>query len=128
MPAILHDKSVFSLLGQCAPKFRSDGVFSSDRIDVLNGEKNSCCHYDCGMNSEGNVTGSCGISTSQCHYLGGSSEQCRQVYSRNSNWVFLVFDSDKKYENSEVFWIPKLDYLCWNGRKVSNCDVHVCKS
>ncbi|KAA0047232.1 N-acetylglucosaminyl-phosphatidylinositol biosynthetic protein gpi1 isoform X3 [Cucumis melo var. makuwa] len=125
MPAILQDKSVFSLLGQCVPKLCSDGVLSSGRINVLNGEKNSCYHYEHGRNSEVNTTDSCGRLTPQFHHLGGVSEQCRQVYSRNSNWLFLEYDSDKKYENSEVFWIPKLDYLCWNGQKVSNCDVHV---
>ncbi|XP_008449218.2 uncharacterized protein LOC103491163 isoform X3 [Cucumis melo] len=125
MPAILQDKSVFSLLGQCVPKLCSDGVLSSGRINVLNGEKNSCYHYEHGKNSEVNTTDSCGRLTPQFHHLGGVSEQCRQVYSRNSNWLFLEYDSDKKYENSEVFWIPKLDYLCWNGQKVSNCDVHV---
>lgn len=128
MPAILHDKTVFSLLGQCVPKFCRDKVLSRNGIDVLNGEQTSCCHYESGRNSEGNITGSCGRFTSQCHYLGGLSEQSRQVYSRNSNWLFLEFDSDEKYQNPEVFWIPKLDYLCWNGQKVSNCDVHVCKS
>lgn len=125
MPAILHDKTVFSLLGQCVPKFCRDKVLSRNGIDVLNGEQTSCCHYESGRNSEGNITGSCGRFTSQCHYLGGLSEQSRQVYSRNSNWLFLEFDSDEKYQNPEVFWIPKLDYLCWNGQKVSNCDVHV---
>lgn len=125
MPAILRDKSVFSLLGQSAPK-GCNGISSTDRIDVLNGEKGSCCQHECWMNRDGNVTGSCSRSTAQCHYLGGLSEQCRRVYSRSSNLVFLVFDSDKKHGKSELFWIPKLDYLCWNGQKVSNCDVHVC--
>ncbi|XP_022925152.1 N-acetylglucosaminyl-phosphatidylinositol biosynthetic protein gpi1 isoform X3 [Cucurbita moschata] len=98
---------------------------ATSRIDVLNGEEGSCCHHECWMNRDGNVTGSCSRSTAQCHYLGGLSEQCRRVYSRSSNLVFLIFDSDKKHGNSELFWIPKLDYLCWNGQKVSNCDVHV---
>ncbi|XP_023518090.1 N-acetylglucosaminyl-phosphatidylinositol biosynthetic protein gpi1 isoform X2 [Cucurbita pepo subsp. pepo] len=124
MPAILRDKSVFSLLGQSAPKC-CNGISSTDRIDVLNGEKGFCCQHECWMNRDGNVTGSCSRSTAQCHYLGGLSEQCRRVYSRSSNLVFLVFDSDKKHGKSELFWIPKLDYLCWNGQKVSNCDVHV---
>lgn len=126
MPAILRDKSVFSLLGQSAPK-GCNGISSSDRIDVLNGEEGSCCHHECWMNRDGNVTGSCSRSTAQCRYLGGLSEQCRRVCSRSSNLVFLIFDSDKKHGNSELFWIPKLDYLCWNGQKVSNCDVHVCR-
>lgn len=128
MPTVLHDKSVFSLLGQCAPNLSTDGVSLSNGIDEFNGEKTSNCHYECGRNSEGTVVNGWGKSISQCQSLGGLSEQCRQVYGRISNWVSLVFDSDKKYENSDILWLPKLDHLCWNGRKVSNCDVHVCKS
>ncbi|XP_031258156.1 phosphatidylinositol N-acetylglucosaminyltransferase subunit GPI1 isoform X1 [Pistacia vera] len=124
MSVFLQDKSMFSLLGQCAAypsrndqllrvdmvndnqsKSSNDGAVSQLNRKVRSREKNNGC--ECG-----------------CNKLDGLLEKHRLAAVRSSQWIHMVYDSHEIHGRN-IHWIPKLHHMHWNGKILSQCDVHV---
>ncbi|PON36418.1 hypothetical protein PanWU01x14_328580 [Parasponia andersonii] len=111
MPVSLQDKSQFSLLGHCTVDLGNNGKLS--RVGVEEDDES---------NSSRNVFGKkFGHRISECHKVDGL-EQDRQISMGNS-CIQLVCYSCEKF-GRDVFCIPKLHHIHWNGQIVSQCDVH----
>lgn len=114
MSTTLQDKSMFSLLGQCA-------AYPSNKDQ----RKYSTCRIACALNSEGmlrkrNRRCYCG-----CYNLDGLLEKHRQAATGSNHWIQMVYDP-YEIHGRNIHCIPKLHHIHWNGRLVSQCDVHVC--
>lgn len=123
---LLRDKSEFSLLGCLSSDLGSNGQFSSVGCEEEDDSKSSPSgNVNLGKNSViyGNKYDR---RVHECHKVDGFRGQSRQN-TIGDNWIQLVWDSHKKF-GRKTFWIPKLDHVRLNGRRVSPCDVHVCKS
>ncbi|KDO53757.1 hypothetical protein CISIN_1g0048102mg, partial [Citrus sinensis] len=124
MSMTLQDKSMFSLLGQCAAcPSDNDQLF---RIGVGDNDqrKYSTCRIACALNSEGmlrkrNRRYYCG-----CHKLDGLLEKHRQAANGSNHWVEMIYDP-YEIHGRNIHCIPKLHHIHWNGRLVSQCNVHV---
>lgn len=124
MPKFLQDKSVFSVLGQHSVDLSSNGMLSSGIIE--DGQRNSStCGNACLQNNVDTFGENYGQWTFGCHKVDELLEQCRQASIGSSNWIQLVYDSHKQF-GGEIYWIPKLHHIHWNGQIVFRCDVHVC--
>lgn len=119
MPKSLQDKSSLCMLGQHAGLLLSSGIKEDQR--------NSTCGNACIQNKRGIFRENYGQLTCGCHKLDGLLEQCNQASIRNSNWIQVANDFCEKC-GEEIYWIPKLHHVHWNGEVVFPCDVHVCKS
>ncbi|XP_012067075.1 uncharacterized protein LOC105630013 isoform X2 [Jatropha curcas] len=124
MPVFLQDKSLFSLLGQSsgncignrkALKFKMEE--DNWRVSCTNGISSATNMQDTfGENFGGR---SCG-----CNHFEGSVEQNWEGLAKGSLWIQLVYDSHEQYAG-DVYWLPKLHHLHWNGQIVSLIDVHL---
>lgn len=112
----LQEKSEFCLLGHCAVDLGNKVQLS--RVGIEENEESNYCRDVFGKNF--------GRWTCECRKLDGLSEQDRWI-SKGNSWIQLVCYSHEKI-GREMFWIPKLHHIHWNGQMVSQCDVHVCKS
>lgn len=127
MSVFLQDKSVFSLLGQCAACPSGNGQLLKVKTED-DAQRKFCNHGTaCVRNRQGtcrerNEQWSCG-----CEKLSGSLEKHRQTAGESNHWIQVMCDSREIY-GRDIHWIPKLHLIHWNGKIVSQCDAHVCKS
>lgn len=125
MPVFLQDKSMFSLLGQSAGYHHDNGKISRFGMGEDNWRKSCTNGIFSVTNRQGifgeNVGGrSCG-----CHQLDGLIEQSWEGSAESNQWIQLVYDSHEQY-GRDVYWLPKLHHIHWNGQIASQIDVHVC--
>ncbi|KAK1552197.1 hypothetical protein Q3G72_012226 [Acer saccharum] len=124
MSACLQDKSMFSLLGQCAAY--PSGNDQLLKIKTEDDDQRMSCNHGtaCARNMqdtsrERNEQRSCG-----CHKVNGSLEKHRRTAAESNHWIQMICDSHGIYGRN-INWIPKLHHIHWNGKIVSQCDVHV---
>ncbi|XP_060967482.1 N-acetylglucosaminyl-phosphatidylinositol biosynthetic protein gpi1 isoform X2 [Cannabis sativa] len=112
MPMSLQDKSELSLLGHFAVGVSNNGELS--RVGM--GEDDE---LKSGPGFNGNNSGqwSC-----ECHKLDRLVERDRPI-SKGNSWIQVVAYSREKF-GRDIFRIPKLHHIHWNGQIVSHCDVH----
>ncbi|KAF4373623.1 hypothetical protein F8388_025317 [Cannabis sativa] len=112
MPMSLQDKSELSLLGHFAVGVSNNGELS--RVGM--GEDDE---LKSGPGFNGNNSGqwSC-----ECHKLDRLVERDRPI-SKGNSWIQVVAYSCEKI-GRDIFRIPKLHHIHWNGQIVSHCDVH----
>ncbi|XP_027352620.1 uncharacterized protein LOC113863290 [Abrus precatorius] len=122
MPALLQDKSKFSVLGLCVtdPNNTSNSLTDeteddqkrfSDCGNAL--KEGSTCTY-----RENNCR-SC-----RCVQLDESLRKSSQSVLGKSNWVLLTFDSPEQ-NDAGMRRLPKLHHIHWDGLTVLQYDVHV---
>ncbi|KAH9774471.1 N-acetylglucosaminyl transferase component family protein / Gpi1 family protein [Citrus sinensis] len=124
MSITLQDKSMFSLLGQCAACPSDNDQLFGIGVGDNDKKKYSTCHIACALNSEGmlrkrNRRYYCG-----CHKLDGLLEKHRQAATGSNHWIEMAYDP-YEIHGRNIHCIPKLHHIHWNGRLVSQCDVHV---
>lgn len=120
MPALLQDKSEFSLLGYFEADFsgksqlaRCGNDKNKDMNSISDQSLNTC------MSNHGGW--SCG-----CAKHDGISEQGRLAAPENM-WIKLVYVLSETMDG-RVLVVPKLDHLHLNSETMSHLDLHVCKS
>ncbi|TXG55787.1 hypothetical protein EZV62_017100 [Acer yangbiense] len=124
MSAYLQDKSMFSLLGQCAAY--PSGNDQLLKIKTEDDDQRKSCNHGTAcawnmqdMSRERNEQWSCG-----CYKVNGSLEKHRRTAAESNHWIQMICDSHRIYGRN-INWIPKLHHIHWNGKIVSQCDVHV---
>lgn len=125
MSVTLQDKSMFSLLGQCVACPSDNDQLFGIGVGDNDKKKYSTCHIACALNSEGmlrkrNRRYYCG-----CHKLDGLLEKHTQAATGSNDWIEMAYDP-YEIHGRNIHCIPKLHHIHWNGRLVSQCDVHVC--
>ncbi|KAL5760507.1 hypothetical protein ACOSP7_019015 [Xanthoceras sorbifolium] len=124
MSLVLQDKSMFSLLGQCAayPSGNSQLLKCKAEDDD---QRKSCNHGTaCSQNRQDNCRERNERQSCECHELNGSLKMHRQTAAESNHWIQMLCDSHEIY-SSNIHWIPKLHHIHWSGKIVSQCDVHV---
>lgn len=126
MPKFLQENSTLSILGQHAVDLHStDLLLSSGTTEDQ--RNSSTCGNACPLNNRGTFRQDYGRWTCGCHKLDGSLEQCTQASVGSCNWILLAYYSHEQF-GEEIYWIPKLHHIHWNGQVVFQSDIHVCKS
>lgn len=118
MPVALQEKSVFSLLGYSSPEHRGNDSTTEAGVQDYKTNLSNCGN----ANVLKKRRWTCG-----CHKLEWFPEPHRKTSTESSCWVQLVYDSYEKIGRN-MYGIPRLHHIHWNGQIVSQCDVHVCKS
>ncbi|XP_062117929.1 uncharacterized protein LOC133831579 isoform X2 [Humulus lupulus] len=108
----LEDKSGLTLLGHFAVGIGNNGELS--RVGRGEDDESKSGRDIYGKNF--------GRWSCECHKLDGFVEQDRQI-SKGNSWIQLVSCSHEKF-GRDIFSIPKLHHIHWNGQIVSHCDVH----
>ncbi|KAJ1417639.1 N-acetylglucosaminyl transferase component [Sesbania bispinosa] len=120
MPTILHDKSMFSVLGLCITDPTSNSLMAETEDDKTK-------FSDCGNAwAEGstNVNGKNNCRSCSCLQSDGSLRKNSQSFLGKCNWVLLMFDSPEQ-NVAGIQGIPKLHHIHWNCLTMSEYDVHV---
>lgn len=127
MSVFLQDKSMFSLLGQCAAyPSRSDQLLRVQMVDD-NQSKSSNDGAVSGLIRQVWYRGKNNNCQCGCNELEGLLGKHRLAAVGSSHWIHMEYDSDEIHGRN-IHWIPKLHHIHWSGKIVSQCDVHVCKS
>ena len=121
---ILQNKSMFSILGHCVTHTRGNSLMVGPEEDERKSSNydNDCAERITSVNGGNFDSRNCG-----CLKLDGPLEQSRQASIGNSNWILLMFDPREQNEEG-IHRLPKLHHIHWNGKIMSEYDVHVCKS
>ncbi|KAJ1405475.1 N-acetylglucosaminyl transferase component [Sesbania bispinosa] len=120
MPAILQDKSMFSVLGLCITDPTSNSLMAKTEDDKTK-------FSDCGNAwAEGStsVNGKNNCRSCSCLQLDGPLRKNCQPFLGKCNWALLMFDSPEQ-NVAGIQGIPKLHHIHWNGLTMSEYDVHV---
>lgn len=118
---------MFSLLGHCAAyPSRNDQLLRVDMVDD-NQSKSSNNGAVSGLSRKVRTRKKNNRCQCGCNKLDGLLEKHRLAAAGSSHWIHMVYDSHEIH-GRHIHWIPKLHHIHWNGKIVSQCDVHVCKS
>ncbi|KAG7962002.1 hypothetical protein I3843_09G043600 [Carya illinoinensis] len=123
MPQFLQENSTLCILGQHAVDLHSTGLLLSSGT-TEDQRNSSTCGNACLLNNRGTFRQDYGRWTCGCHKLDGSLEQCTQASTGNCNWILLACYSHEQF-GEEIYWIPKLHHIHWNGQVVFQSDIHV---
>ncbi|CAK8543145.1 unnamed protein product [Lathyrus sativus] len=120
MPAILQDRSVFSVLGLCITDSTSNSLTAEAKADK---KKFSGCGNG---SAEGSTSVHRNNNCRSCSFLqlDGSLRKSTQSFIGKSNWVVLMFDSSEQNDVG-IYRLPKLHHIHCNGLTLSEYDVHV---
>lgn len=125
MSVFLQEESEFSLLGQCVAHPNGNGQLLKVRKGNENKSRkkqNAKMQNRQGMYRDRNEDWNCGCER-ECGLIG----QHRRTAGESNHWIRMLCDSCEIY-GGDIHWIPKLHHAHWNGKMLSQCDVHVCKS
>ncbi|KAK9097858.1 hypothetical protein Syun_024903 [Stephania yunnanensis] len=116
----LQEKSTFSLLGYCSVDYSSHRPPNGSKL--LDGLAR--IHDDIyPQNNQDFVEEASGWSCG-CEKLDRHLEQCRRLSVRDGKWIQLSYNFHR-HGGGDIYWIPKLHHIHWNGQVVQKCDVHV---
>jgi len=122
MPSFLEDKSKFSVLGLAV----TDPTASNSLLNETEYDKKKLSEFGNAL-EEGSTYRKNNCRSCDCFQLDCSSRKSSQYVFGKSNWVLLTFDSPK-HNDIGLNRLPNLHHIHWNGKILSQYDVHVCKS
>ncbi|GAB4843905.1 hypothetical protein Ancab_013869 [Ancistrocladus abbreviatus] len=120
MPLELQDKYVFSIVGSYVQNI------ATTKAPLVDGsERRPCIHNkECLQNRQNINAESCRQLGCGCQEHDQLQKQYRQPLPQDTSWIQLVYDSCR-YSSKEICCIPEFHHMHWNGKMVSQCDLHV---